>query len=141
MAETAGAFWSTTSHLADEIVRRYDLPFRAAHHVVGRFVRDSIAAGRTPAEARAEDLAEAGREMAGTEIEIPVEDLREILDARAFLTSRVTAGSVHPDETRAHRAALAEALDGHRGRWKARRDQAESAIAALLRRARELSTR
>jgi len=30
-------------------VRRYDLPFRAAHHVVGRFVRDSIAAGRTPA--------------------------------------------------------------------------------------------
>ena len=141
MAETAGAFWSTTSHLADEIVRRYDLPFRAAHHVVGRFVRDSIAAGRTPAEARAEDLAEAGREMAGTEIEIPVEDLREILDARAFLTSRVTAGSVHPDETRAHRAALAEALDGHRGRWKARRDQAESAIAALLRRARELSAR
>ena len=141
MAETAGAFWSTTSHLADEIVRRYDLPFRAAHHVVGRFVRDSIAAGRTPAEARAEDLAEAGREMAGTEIEIPVENLREILDARAFLTSRVTAGSVHPDETRAHRAALAEALDGHRGRWKARRDQAESAIAALLRRARELSTR
>ncbi len=139
MAEAAGAFWSTTSHLADEIVRRYDLPFRAAHHVVGRFVRDSIAAGRTPANVRAEDLAKAGRDMADTAIDMPLDDLRDILDARAFLTSRVTAGSVHPDETRAHRAALAEALDGHRAQWKARRDRVESATAALLQRARELS--
>jgi argininosuccinate lyase len=139
MAEAAGAFWSTTSHLADEIVRRYDLPFRAAHHVVGRFVRDSIAAGRTPADVRAEDLAKAGRDMADTVIDMPVDDLRDILDARAFLTSRVTAGSVHPDETRAHRAALAEALDGHRAQWKAGRDQVEGAVATLLQRARELS--
>ena len=139
MAEAAGAFWSTTSHLADEIVRRYDLPFRAAHHVVGRFVRDSIAAGRTPADVRAEDLAKAGRDMADTAIGMSVDDLRDILDARAFLTSRVTAGSVHPDETRAHRAALAEALDGHRAQWKARRDQVEGAVATLLQRARELS--
>ena len=34
MAETAGAFWSTTSHLADELVRRFDLPFRMAHQIV-----------------------------------------------------------------------------------------------------------
>ena len=139
MAEAAGAFWSTTSHLADEIVRRYDLPFRAAHHVVGRFVRDSIAAGRTPADVRAEDLAKDGRDMADTATGMPVDDLRDILDARAFLTSRVTAGSVHPDETRAHCAALTEALDGHRAQWKARRHQVEGAVATLLQRARELS--
>jgi argininosuccinate lyase len=140
MANAAGAFWSTTSHLADEIVRRYDLPFRAAHHVVGRFVRDSIAAGRTPAEVRAEDLAKAGRDMASTVIDIPADELREILDARAFLTSRVTAGSVHPDETRAHCARLAETLDKHSDQWKARRDQVESAIKALRQRARELAS-
>ena len=46
MAEKAGAFWSTASHLADELVRRHDLPFRAAHHVVARFVRDAIATAR-----------------------------------------------------------------------------------------------
>src|SRR5262249_2241381 len=43
MAAKAGGFWSTASHLADELVRRYDLPFRAAHHVVAKFVRDAIA--------------------------------------------------------------------------------------------------
>jgi len=140
MAAAAGAFWSTTSHLADEIVRRYDLPFRAAHHVVGRFVRDSIAAGRTPAEVRTEDIAAAGRDMVDTDIDIPVAELRDILDARAFLTSRATEGSVHPDETRAHNTALTKALDGHRVEWGARKDCADDAIAALIARARALST-
>lgn len=139
MANAAGAFWSTTSHLADELVRRYDLPFRSAHHVVGRFVRDSIAAGLTPADVRAEDLARAGREMADTVIDLQVDELRDIMDASAFLKSRVTTGSVHPDETRAHCAHLVEVLDERRVEWKARRDQVESAEKALLQRARELA--
>ena len=81
---------------------------------------------------RAKDLAKAGREMAKTVIDMPVEDLREILDARAFLFSRATEGSVHPTETRAHRTALANALKGHGGQWNARRVQIDNAITALL---------
>ena len=139
MAESAGAFWSTTSHLADEIVRRYDLPFRAAHHVVGRFVRDSLAAGLTPAQVRSEDLAKAGREMADTEIDMSLEDLREILDARAFLTSRTTLGSVHPKETRDHRAHLAAKLEEQRAWYDAQAAKAETAVNGLLERARALA--
>jgi len=139
MAEAAGAFWSTTSHLADEIVRRYDLPFRAAHHVVGRFVRDSIAQGLGPGEACSDDLAKAGKEMAGADIRIPDAELRDILDARAFLLSRATEGSVHPDQTRAHRAALADALAMQRDGWTARRQRVDDAVAALLVRARDLA--
>ena len=140
MAEAAGAFWSTTSHLADELVRRFDLPFRVAHHVVGRFVRDSIAAGLTPADVRTEDLTTAGRDMAETEIQIPVEELRNILDARSFLTSRATEGSVHPDETRAHNSALCEALARHQTEWKARESLAHDATSALIDCARALSS-
>ena len=139
MADAAGAFWSTTSHLADELVRRHDLPFRVAHHVVGRFVRDSLAAGLTPAEVRAADLAKAGREMAATTIDMDDADLRRLLDARAFLDSRATIGSVHPDETRAHRAGLAERLEEHRSWQEARKASTEDAIRALMRRARELA--
>ena len=139
MADSAGAFWSTTSHLADELVRRYDLPFRAAHHVVGRFVRDSLAAGRTPADVRPEDLTRAGREMAGTPIEIDVAELRRLLDARAFLTSRATAGSVHPSETRAHRARLAGRLEEHRSWQEASKAGADAAIRNLVARAREIA--
>lgn len=139
MAEAAGAFWSTTSHLADEIVRRYDLSFRAAHHVVGRFVRDSIAAGLTPASARAEDLAKAGRDMADSDINLSADDLREILDARAFLTSRASVGSVHPDETRAHQARLATRLADHRAWQNAKRTKTEQAVSDLLKRTRALA--
>ncbi|MDA7949151.1 MAG: argininosuccinate lyase [Hyphomicrobiaceae bacterium] len=139
MAEAAGAFWSTTSHLADEIVRRYDLPFRAAHHVVGRFVRDSIAAGRTPGDVRTEDLVKAGKEMAGIEVDMSSEDLREALDARAFLTSRCTEGSVDPKETRKHCAGLGKALASHRAQWAAQKEHTDRAIDTLLQRARELA--
>jgi argininosuccinate lyase len=113
MAAKAGAFWSTTSHLADELVRRYDLSFRAAHHVVGRFVRDSIEAGIGPAEVEASALTRAGREMAGVEIELDDRELREILDARSFLGTRASEGSVNPDHLRAHHVALLTSLEGH----------------------------
>ena len=139
MAEAAGAFWSTTSHLADELVRRYDLPFRAAHHVVGRFVRDSLAAGLTPAEVRPEDLATAGREMAGTSVHMDAADLRRLLDARAFLTSRATTGSVHPSETSTHRAQLAARLEEHRSWQETGRARVEAAVRGLIDRARELA--
>jgi len=139
MAEAAGAFWSTTSHLADELVRRYDLPFRAAHHVVGRFVRDALAAGHTPADVRAAALPKAGHEMADTKIDLSTEALRGILDAPSFLTSRATEGSVHPGETRTHCGLLATALDDHRAQWSGRRHQTSRAIAGLLDRARALA--
>ena len=138
MAQAAGAYWSTTSHLADELVRRYDLPFRAAHHVVGRFVRDSLAAGLTCDEVRAADLAKAGREMADVVIDMADADLRDLLDARAFLVSRATTGSVHPAQTRAHGFELATRLEEHR-RWReASADRTESAIRGLIDRSREL---
>ena len=78
--------------------------------------------------------------MADMNIDIPVAELRDILDARAFLTSRATEGSVHPDETRAHNTALTKALDGHRAEWGERKDRTDDAIAALIARARALSS-
>ena len=139
MAAAAGAFWSTTSHLADEQVRRYDMPFRAAHHIVGRFVRDSINAGLTPADVRAEDLIAAGREMAAIDLDMTVEDLRECLDARAFLGSRASEGSVNPAETRTHAEDLANKLGGHRAHWQDRRTQVDGAIDKLLQTARAIA--
>ncbi len=140
MARAAGAFWSTTSHLADELVRRYDLPFRVAHHIVGRFVRDSINDGKTPADVRAEDLAKAGCEMAEIEIDLSVEDLRAILDAREFLSSRRSEGSVNPRETRIHHQHLSAALKKHKDDWENIHRHTKKAIETLLVRANELAS-
>lgn len=140
MAAKAGAFWSTTSHLADEIVRRFDLPFRAAHQIVGRFVRDSIAAGHTPATVDVALLAQAARDAGRPEVALTASELRQALDAGHFVRSRESEGSVNPRHVREHVAQLTEIIDFH-ARWH--RETAGSvttAIAALMDRARRLAS-
>lgn len=139
MAAAAGAFWSTTSHLADEIVRRYDLSFRDAHQIVGRFVRDAIAAGQTPSTADAGLLAKSARDAGHPEVALTATEVQDALDAESFLHSRASIGSVKPDHVRAHVADVARAVDAH-DRWRA--DAAErvtGALDAMYARAREIA--
>jgi argininosuccinate lyase len=139
MAERAGIFWSTASNLADELVRRFDLPFRTAHHVVGRFVKYATDVNQGPANASADLFRRAAREMAGREIELGTVDLRRILDPRAFVESRVTEGSASPRHTADHTGRLTEATDAHAA-WHARQtEKITTAVAELERAARALS--
>jgi argininosuccinate lyase len=139
MAPKAGAFWSTASHLADELVRRHDLPFRVAHHVVARFVRDAIGRGQGPADAEPELLTRALRELGGVEVAMSTADLRQMLDARHFVESRVTEGSVNPRHVLAHIGA-AEAVLAEHSRLHAERVAAVERATDLLReRARALA--
>jgi argininosuccinate lyase len=141
MAERAGAFWSTTSHLADELVRRFDLSFRTAHHIVARFVRDSIGAGHRPAEAMAEVLDRAAHETIGRALGLSAADLRAVLDARRFLDTRLSEGGVAPVRVREHAEAMGRTLSAHE-RWRAAEaGRIEQAIAELGRVARALAAR
>jgi argininosuccinate lyase len=139
MAAKAGAFWSTTSHLADELVRRFDLSFRDAHQIVGRFVRDAIAAGQTPETVDATLLQRAAREAGRPEVSLASAEVQRALDARNFLLTRASEGSVNPAHVRAHIAQVGRAVGDH-ARWHGEATQrASGAIAALIARARELT--
>ncbi len=139
MAAKAGAFWSTASHLADELVRRHDLPFRTAHHVVARFVREAVAQRQTPADAAPELLVRALREAAGVDAAISAAELRRLLDPRHFVESRVTEGSVNPREVEAHAAQAERALAAHAA-WHAERAvHVRRAVDGLVERARALA--
>jgi argininosuccinate lyase len=139
MAAKAGAFWSTASHLADELVRRHDLPFRTAHHVVARFVRDAVARRQGPADAAPELLVRALHEVAGVDVAMAETELRRLLDPRHFVETRVTEGSVNPREVLAHIAQAERALEGH-ARWHADREaHVGRAVEALVTRARALA--
>jgi argininosuccinate lyase len=139
MAESAGAFWSTTSHLADELVRRFDLSFRDAHQIVGRFVRDAIAAGQTPDTVDAALLDRAAREARRPHVSVSTAELREALDARHFLVTRASEGSVNPVHARAHIATVTRAVDEHERWHRDTHDRVSGAITALIARARELA--
>jgi argininosuccinate lyase len=139
MAAKSGAFWSTASHLADELVRRHDLPFRTAHHVVARFVRDAVARRQGPAEAAPELLTRALRELAGLDVQVSETELRRLLDPRHFVETRVTEGSVNPREVLAHVTQVERALTAHAQWHAARTAQVESAVEGLVSRARALA--
>lgn len=116
IADPAGAYRSTTSHLADELVRRYDLTFRAARQIIGCFVRDSLAAGKTPSNVKADGLIEAGQEIANIKFDMSTAEVRDALNARAFLYSRASIGSVTPSETEPLAKGLQNTLK-KRWRW------------------------
>ena len=139
MASTAGAFWSTTSHLADELVRSHDMPFRVAHQIVGRFVRGAVEAGQTPDKVEAALVIDAARDVAGIELAMTDTALRELLDARRFIQTRVSEGSVLPAEVLRHVASARKELAQRREQIMRRRETATRATDALLATARKLA--
>lgn len=98
MRRRAGAFWSTASNLADEIVRQKGLSFRSAHQVVARLVRNAIAGGVAPAAVTSEMLDAAAAETVGRPVGMSAELIRQALDPEEFLRTRASAGSVNPVE-------------------------------------------
>ena len=132
MAANSDACWSTTSHLADELMRRRDISFRLAHQVVARFVRDALAAGQTPATAEAMLLNQAAKELGGFEAGLDDRALRGLLNGRDFVLSRVSEGSVAPDEVRRHCQAVRQALAAHRDRIARRAAGINYALRTLI---------
>ena len=139
MAAKAGAFWSTTSHLADELVRRYDLSFRDAHQIVGRFVRDAIAAGQTPQPWTQRSTCTRGAGFQALKIDCSAAtEVQQALDATNFLPRARDRGQRQP-------ATCASTSRRSPARRRARagtatRPGAGESLAALDARARELAS-
>jgi argininosuccinate lyase len=98
MSEALKGSWCTASNLADVIVRERGLPFRQVHHIVARLVRNCLADGVAPDELTSEQLDQVAMETAGLELVLGDEAVREALDPRRFVQTRITQGSVGPRE-------------------------------------------
>jgi argininosuccinate lyase len=91
---------TTTSNLADIIVRETGLPFRTAHAVVGRLVRNCIQQDVLPAGVRSDHVDAAAEEVTGRPLRLGDEQVRDALDPWRFIETRVTEGSANPDIVR-----------------------------------------
>jgi argininosuccinate lyase len=137
MLERAGANWSTATNLADVIARSAGLSFRAAHGIVGRVVRNAIAEGVAPADLTSAAVDRAANDVAGTSLDLGDDVVRAALDPVRFVESRVTTGSVRPDEVRRMLADGSERLrqerqwlEGARARVDAAHDELAKEVAA-----------
>lgn len=83
--------WTATLDLAEALVER-GVPFRQAHHAVGRLVAALILDGRTPGEATPEDLAVIDPRFEAADL--------ELLNPQTSLSRRRTPGSGTSDSVR-----------------------------------------
>jgi len=88
MLHAAGAFYSTATDLADYLVRK-GLPFREAHEIVGRAVREGMAKGKELGELSLEEL-----KGFSTLIE---KDVYGALSVESSLRARAVTGGTAPD--------------------------------------------
>ncbi len=98
MASLLAGSWATSSNLADVIVREKGMSFRTVHHIVGRLVRNCMRDQVRPDGVTGAALDMAARETAGVTVGLTDAMVREALDPRRFVETRVTAGSVAPSE-------------------------------------------
>ena len=109
MSALLAGSWCTASNLADIIVRESGMSFRQVHHIVARVVRNSLAVGIRPDELTGAALDRAAVETAGVPLGFSDKVVRDALDPRRFVETRVTTGSVGPSQVdRLLAQALAE---------------------------------
>ena len=121
MAELAAANFSTATRLADLLVT-HGMSFRASHHVVGRFVRLSLAEGEGDAAGR---LAAAAREVGERLPPVPPGEIAEALDPATVVTAATGCGP-----SRAQSERLAEEADAALAADRARLERIDEARGA-----------
>ena len=131
MSERANVNWTTATNLADNLVRHAGIPFRAAHHIVGRLVRNSVAQGIPPSEVTAAMVDAAAEEAIGRPMDLPEDLVRESLDARAFIEALVTEGSANPAAVRDMVADGRRLQDRHRSWYRETAQRLAAARAEL----------
>ncbi|MDE0697901.1 MAG: argininosuccinate lyase [Boseongicola sp.] len=98
----ASSGFSTSTDLADWLVREADLPFREAHHVTGRLV--------AMAEAENKDLQDLSLEQMTSVHEAITAQVRDVLGAGNSVRSRTSYGGTAPERVREQVALWQERL-------------------------------
>ncbi|WP_161524815.1 argininosuccinate lyase [Alteribacter lacisalsi] len=91
--------FSTSTEIADTLVREHSLTFRIAHKIVSFFVKNIYDQGKTPADpGLAKELEKAASKISGKDITINDEQYFRMTDPAAFINSRTIPGGPAPAE-------------------------------------------
>ncbi|GAB2695171.1 lyase family protein [Kitasatospora kifunensis] len=133
----AGAHFTGSADLAEELVLRCGVDYRSAYRVVGRAVADAVAAGQTTLTSA--DLGRAAKALLGHSLALGDRTVQETLDPERIVATRTVTGGSAPERVREHARALAErAADA--AQWRKRqRVRIRSAEDRLLSEARALA--
>ena len=98
MEENMRGSFIIATELADVMVRKAGIPFRAAHQITGRVVRKALSLEIRGSEITLELIQEASREVLERELNLTEQDVREATDPRVNVERRKSTGGPAPVE-------------------------------------------
>lgn len=110
LAERAGLGFTTSTELADTLVRHCQLPFRTAHHIAATVARAAIAAGKEATAITVDEVQAAAEQVLGHRLELDAATVAVALDPWGFVNARTIPGGPAPATMRQSLAALTAQL-------------------------------
>ncbi len=136
-AQRLAAGFAIATDLAEIITLETGLDFRSAHHVVGRLVRNALAAGRTARQITSAEVDAAAQAILGRPLHLSAAALAQALDPAAGVAARKQAGGAAPGPLSTMLAECRAALSAH-GDWREQAmEHINTAEEALLSRVKE----
>ncbi len=92
--------YSTTTELANLLVKKYNVPFRTSHKIVGALVKTLLDNGMALSELTPELLNKTAKDSAGITISVKLADIKDSIDPQKFVESHKTMGGPAPIEVK-----------------------------------------
>ncbi len=100
VSRKANASFVAATELANVLVRKYNVPFRKAHKIVGAFVKSSIERKLTFASATTTMLQKAAEEVGGINLKVEAEELKALADPLVLVEACNAKGGPAAKEVR-----------------------------------------
>ncbi len=123
--------FSTTTELADTLVRKTGISFRQAHDIVAHAVLAAIAGGQTADQITADMIQEAALESMGERIDITSEDIRSAMNPTENVARRDVIGGPAPRQVQTAIENQWEKISSQEARLNERLESLESAHESL----------
>ncbi len=92
--------FSTTTELANVLVKKYNVPFRTSHKIVGSLVKTLLDKKMTLADLTPELLQKVAQDSAGLALKVKLADIQESSDPMKFVESHKAKGGPAPAEVK-----------------------------------------
>jgi len=90
--------FTTSSELANMLVRKSSVSFRSAHRIVGGLVRDLIEKGLNLSDVTPDMIKSVSSRIAGSSVTVTEEDIRSSVDPKRFVKAHNVKGGPCPEE-------------------------------------------
>jgi argininosuccinate lyase len=92
--------YATTTELANLLVKKYNVPFRTSHKIIGTVVKTLLDKNLTLSDLTPESLNKTAKDSAGITIAVKLTDIKESIDPKKFVESHGATGGPAPTEVK-----------------------------------------